>query len=158
MISPFSSSSSPVAVRNVSRPGAGRDADTLRVDSEGGVDSIGWLSQFGEQCSAVGKWIDAMTEARVERPLLEVSMGENLAGTEVWASVRDNGPGIELEQQDKIFTPFYTSRSNGTGLGLAITRKLVEAHGGAIELSSTPGKGTEFLVSFPKTQTDGGSR
>ena len=58
----------------------------------------------------------------------------------------------------KIFTPFYTSRSNGTGLGLAITRKLVEAHGGAIELSSTPGKGTEFLVSFPKTQTERGSR
>lgn len=39
------------------------DADTLRVDSEGGVDSIGWLSQFVEQCSAVGKWIDANTPA-----------------------------------------------------------------------------------------------
>ena len=106
----------------------------------------------------IGNAADALTENGVERPRIELAVGENLAGTEVWASVCDNGPGIELERHDKIFTPFYTSRSNGTGLGLAITRKLVEAHGGAIELSSTPGKGTEFLVSFPKTQTDGGSR
>ena len=52
--------------------------------------------------------------------------------------------------QDKIFTPFYTSKETGHRPGLAIVRKLVEAHGGAIELDSTPRTGTEFVLSFPK--------
>ena len=133
------------------------------IDVQTKVDAPGELEGDPEKLrrvfvNLIGNAADALTENGVERPRIELAVGENLAGTEVWASVRDNGPGIELEQQDKIFTPFYTSRNNGTGLGLAITRKLVEAHGGGIELSSTPGKGTEFLVSFPKTQSDGGSR
>ena len=144
--------------------------DTLRerierggIDVQTKVDAPGEMEGDPEKLrrvfiNLIGNAADALTENGVERPRIELAVGENLAGTEVWASVRDNGPGIELEQQDKIFTPFYTSRNNGTGLGLAITRKLVEAHGGGIELSSTPGKGTEFLVSFPKTQSDGGSR
>ncbi len=133
------------------------------IDVQTKVDAPGEMEGDPEKLrrvfiNLIGNAADALTENGVERPRIELAVGENLAGTEVWASVRDNGPGIELEQQDKIFTPFYTSRNNGTGLGLAITRKLVEAHGGGIELSSTPGKGTEFLVSFPKTQSDGGSR
>ncbi len=106
----------------------------------------------------IGNALDALTEAGISRPRIDLGVGENLGGTEVWASVRDNGPGIDPERQDKIFTPFYTSRAEGTGLGLAITRKLVEAHGGTIELSSSPEKGTEFLLSFPKTQNGGGDR
>ncbi len=133
------------------------------IDVQTKVDAPGEMEGDPEKLrrvfiNLIGNAADALTENGVERPRIELAVGENLAGTEVWASVRDNGPGIELERQEKIFTPFYTSRNNGTGLGLAITRKLVEAHGGGIELSSTPGKGTEFLVSFPKTQSDGGSR
>jgi two-component system sensor histidine kinase HydH len=49
-----------------------------------------------------------------------------------------------------MFSPFYTSKANGTGLGLAICKKLVDAHGGSIEVTSEPGDGAEFLVTFPK--------
>ncbi len=82
-------------------------------------------------------------------------MGENLAGTEVWVRVKDNGPGIDAEAQRKLFSPFHTSKAGGTGLGLAICRKLVDAHGGSIEVSSAPGSGAEFLLIFPKTRTSG---
>ena len=77
-------------------------------------------------------------------------VGENLAGTDVWVSVRDNGPGIDSKTLEKIFSPFYTSKESGTGLGLAISKKLVDSHGGSIEAKSTPGVGTEFVVTFPK--------
>jgi signal transduction histidine kinase len=98
----------------------------------------------------VGNAIDAIDEATVRDPRIEVSMGEDLAGREVWVRVRDNGTGIEPEVQQRLFSPFYTSKPDGTGLGLAICRKLVDAHGGEIELSSEPGRGTDFLVTFPK--------
>jgi signal transduction histidine kinase len=103
----------------------------------------------------VGNAIDALEEARTPAPCIEVAMGENLAGSEVWVRVRDNGPGIDAELRERLFSPFYTSKADGTGLGLAICRKLVEAHGGSIEVSSEPGAGAGFLLTFPKT---GGAR
>ena len=98
----------------------------------------------------VGNALDSIEEAHIEDPVVELGVGENLAGTEVWVRVKDNGPGIDEETQARIFRPFFTSKSNGTGLGLAISRKLVDAHGGAIEVHSTPGAGTEFVLNFPK--------
>ena len=106
----------------------------------------------------VGNVIDAMSEASVEHPRLDVSMGENLAGTEVWVRLKDNGSGIPDELREKIFSPFVTSKSGGTGLGLPITKKLVEGHGGSIELVSEPGQGTEFVLTIPKRANLGGER
>jgi two-component system sensor histidine kinase AtoS len=98
----------------------------------------------------IGNGMDALVETGVASPQLEVSMGENLAGTEVWVRIQDNGVGIPDELREKIFSPFVTSKSGGTGLGLPITKKLVEAHGGTIELNSEPGRGTEFVLTIPK--------
>jgi len=98
----------------------------------------------------VGNAIDALEDANTPNPLVEVSMGENLAGTQVWLRIRDNGSGIDPETRDKMFSPFFTSKQSGTGLGLAITKKLVEAHAGSIEVESTLGSGAEFVLSFPK--------
>ncbi|HXK25544.1 MAG TPA: HAMP domain-containing sensor histidine kinase [Myxococcota bacterium] len=94
--------------------------------------------------------LDALEGAGVQKPRIEVTAGENLAGTECWVRVRDNGPGIAPESLSKIFSPFYTSKEGGTGLGLAISKKLVDAHGGSIEAQSTPGAGAEFTVAIPK--------
>ena len=105
----------------------------------------------------VGNAIDALVESDVVDRSVEVAMGENLAGTEVWFRVKDNGPGIESEIAKRIFDPFYTSKQSGTGLGLPITKKLVEAHGGEIELITDVGQGTEFVVTFPK-EGNGGTR
>ncbi|HVN37080.1 MAG TPA: HAMP domain-containing sensor histidine kinase [Myxococcota bacterium] len=94
--------------------------------------------------------LDALEGAGVQKPRIEVTAGENLAGTECWVRVRDNGPGIAPESLSKIFSPFYTSKERGTGLGLAISKKLVDAHGGSIEAQSAPGAGAEFTVAIPK--------
>jgi signal transduction histidine kinase len=98
-----------------------------------------------------GNALDALEQAGTPSPRVEIQAGENLAGTEVWVRIRDNGPGMEAEKVEKIFKPFYTSKSNGTGLGLAITKKLVDAHGGSIEAVSHPGHGAEFVLTFPKS-------
>jgi two-component system sensor histidine kinase HydH len=63
--------------------------------------------------------------------------------------VSDTGRGISPEQINKIFDPYYTTKSKGTGLGLAIVQKIIEAHGGQIEVNSTIDKGTSFLISIP---------
>lgn len=98
----------------------------------------------------VGNAVDALTIGQTAAPRVDVSAGENLAGTEVWLRVRDNGPGIEPARLEQIWTPFHTNKPNGTGLGLPITRKVVETHGGSIEVESQPGAGTEFRVVLPK--------
>jgi two-component system, NtrC family, sensor histidine kinase HydH len=100
--------------------------------------------------NVVGNALDALEGSKTSGPELGVAMGENLAGTEVWIRVRDNGPGIRPERLQKIFTPFHTSKSNGTGLGLALSRKVVEAHGGTIAARSEPGGGAEITVVLPR--------
>lgn len=69
----------------------------------------------------------------------------------VMVSVRDNGPGIPPEVRERIFTPFFTTKGpgKGMGLGLTITWRVVRALGGAIKVDSTPGQGTEFVVTLP---------
>ena len=94
--------------------------------------------------------LDALLESETVEPRIEVQAGENLAGTEIWVRVRDNGPGIDPDRLQEIFSPFYTSKEGGTGLGLAISKKVVDAHGGSIEVDSDPGRGTEFLLTLPK--------
>jgi signal transduction histidine kinase len=63
--------------------------------------------------------------------------------------VGDNGPGVPLELRDRIFNPFFTTKPKGSGLGLAIVRKIVDAHDGRIDLSSSPETGTRFRVTLP---------
>lgn len=68
----------------------------------------------------------------------------------VYISVRDNGQGISAELADKIFEPFYTSRSQGTGLGLAVVKSVANAHQGEVRLLSQPGEGAHFCLKIPK--------
>jgi signal transduction histidine kinase len=76
-----------------------------------------------------------------------------LAGGGVELRVRDDGSGIAPEHVERIFDPFFTTKpvGVGTGLGLAVAYRIVEEHGGRIEVSSTPGQGTEFRVWLPIT-------
>jgi len=61
----------------------------------------------------------------------------------------DTGEGIPADQLDVLFRPFHTTKPNGTGLGLALTYKIIEAHGGRIDLTSTVGHGTLVTVTLP---------
>jgi signal transduction histidine kinase len=65
-------------------------------------------------------------------------------------TVEDNGPGITRENLEKIFIPFFTTDPSGTGLGLPICRKIIQAHGGSIEVSSAPGVTTQFRIILPE--------
>jgi two-component system sensor histidine kinase PilS (NtrC family) len=126
-----------------------------RVELRREIDGEGLLRGDGEQLRRVvanllGNALDALEAGRTPAPRIDVALGENLAGTEVWVRIRDNGPGLNAEALAKLFRPFHTTKEGGTGLGLAITRKLVEAHGGTIEAHSEPGAGAEFLVTLPK--------
>ena len=91
------------------------------------------------------------TPSTITDPAVRISCGRNLAGNQVWIRVRDNGPGIEQSRLAHVFDPFHTSKASGTGLGLAITKKLVEAHGGTIEIAALNGvgHGTEVSVTLP---------
>ena len=81
----------------------------------------------------------------------------SLDAQEAWChlSVRDTGPGIPAEEQERLFDRFYTARRAGdmpapsTGIGLALARELVELHGGTIEVESEPGFGATFVVTLP---------
>jgi two-component system sensor histidine kinase HydH len=64
-------------------------------------------------------------------------------------AVTDTGPGIAADQLDKIFDPYFTTKNKGTGLGLAIVYKIIEAHGGRINVESAAGRGTTMTIRIP---------
>lgn len=63
--------------------------------------------------------------------------------------ISDTGRGMMPDQIQNAFRPFYTTKRQGTGLGLSLARRIVEAHSGRIDLSSTPGQGTTFTITLP---------
>jgi signal transduction histidine kinase len=67
-------------------------------------------------------------------------------------AIRDNGPGIPSEIEEKIFVPFFTTKKTGTGVGLPLAQKIIHAHGGVLDLVTEPGKGTEFIIKIPVRQ------
>lgn len=72
-------------------------------------------------------------------------------GKYILLRVMDNGPGIPKEIVHRIFDPYFTTKKEGSGLGLAICHSIVKNHGGHIDVSSIPKKGTEILVYLPAT-------
>jgi signal transduction histidine kinase len=67
----------------------------------------------------------------------------------VCLSLIDTGKGMTPEVRAKVFQPFFSTRPGGTGLGLPTTRKIVEGHGGTIDVQSEPGRGTKFTIRLP---------
>jgi len=69
-------------------------------------------------------------------------------------SVTDTGEGVDPDVVDKIFQPFYTTKSKGSGLGLSITKRLIEQHGGSIRAVNNLDRGVSFLIDLPVTQKE----
>ena len=65
--------------------------------------------------------------------------------------IKDNGPGIPLEIQEKIFDPFYSTKTKGSGLGLSITYQMIQYHEGNLTLNSQNHEGAEFILKLPAT-------
>jgi signal transduction histidine kinase len=87
--------------------------------------------------------LDAMPQGGILTILCSQNQGR------VTISVSDTGAGIPIETQNRIFSPYFTTKAKGTGLGLAGARRAIQAQRGDISFESTPGKGTTFLVSLP---------
>ncbi len=80
----------------------------------------------------------------------QLTIATQLVGDQAQVTVSDTGVGIAPDALDKVFQPLYTTKAKGIGLGLALSRIIVEAHGGAIVVTSVVGKGTTFVVSLPR--------
>jgi signal transduction histidine kinase len=76
-------------------------------------------------------------------------LGLEQADSHATISVRDSGPGIPAEVSARIFDLHFTTKSTGTGIGLYVARSVAEAHGGAIDVESEPGKGSTFRLRLP---------
>ena len=72
---------------------------------------------------------------------------------ETQIAVSDNGPGVSAERHEELFEAFRSTKGQrGTGLGLAVTRKIVQEHGGRIEVQSEPNQGATFIITLPSDQ------
>ncbi|RJQ51546.1 MAG: sensor histidine kinase [Nitrospiraceae bacterium] len=80
---------------------------------------------------------------------LTIGTSRRLEGKAIGIEIADTGKGIGREALNKIFQPFFTTKSKGTGMGLAITRRIIEEHGGVISVESEKGKGTVFRIVLP---------
>jgi two-component system nitrogen regulation sensor histidine kinase GlnL len=72
----------------------------------------------------------------------------------VAVDILDTGPGIPLENIDKVGTPFFTTKDTGTGLGLAICQKIIAEHRGMMKIDAPEGQGTKITVMLPLIQTN----
>ncbi|OCR02688.1 histidine kinase [Oscillatoriales cyanobacterium USR001] len=110
----------------------------------------------------IGNAIDALNAQKkpglkqiIIETKLEPPHAEQLHRAFVWVRIRDNGPGISPEVKAKMFDPFFTTKpiGQGTGLGLSICYQIIEKHHGRIEVTSEVGKGTEFAIALPVSQS-----
>src|SRR5262245_32049693 len=92
-------------------------------------------------------------EAMDGRGKLGIDVG--LRGAQVAIAISDTGRGLPVEDQRRVFDPFYSKKPAGTGLGLTIARRIVAAHGGRIEIESAPGRGACFTILLPLEGQDG---
>ena len=67
-----------------------------------------------------------------------------------WMAIEDNGCGMDSAKLSAIYEPYHTTKSEGTGLGMMIVQRIMRDHGGEISINSEPGKGTRFILRFPR--------
>jgi two-component system, NtrC family, nitrogen regulation sensor histidine kinase NtrY len=87
--------------------------------------------------------MDAMSQGGV------LSIATQQQGERAFLSVSDTGVGLTPEECERIFTPYYTSKTHGTGLGLAIVQSVISDHHGRVSVTSKPGNGTTFVIELP---------
>lgn len=94
-------------------------------------------------CNLIVNAVDASREGDA------ITVETTVENSMVRISVQDSGSGISQEEREKIFRPFYTTKSRGPGLGLAIVERSIKEHNGRIEFNSTPGQGSTFSMLLP---------
>lgn len=107
------------------------------------------LELHGNRTALTAALTNLVANAFEAAPDVVVTLRAEARGHRVALVVHDNGPGIAREIQSRIFEPFFSTRAAGTGLGLAVVKSVAEAHGGGLELASTPERGTTIGIAVP---------
>jgi two-component system nitrogen regulation sensor histidine kinase NtrY len=94
--------------------------------------------------------------AGIDGPAGRIAVLVEDTATEVTIAVTDNGVGLPVERRDQLTEPYVTTRARGTGLGLAIVKKIIEDHGGSLELNDAPGGGAAVRVRLPRAVAEAG--
>lgn len=85
-------------------------------------------------------------DALSETPGAAIALNAYRDQQQVVLEITDNGPGIESEAQEHIFTPFFSTKKDGSGIGLSLSRQIIQMHGGRLQVHSTAGKGSTFSI------------
>ena len=112
-------------------------AERVRVSADARLLEQVWINLFQNAVEAMPDGGELQVRVRPAQDRLRVE-------------VQDSGSGVDPAHVRDVFRPFFTTKTRGTGLGLAISRKIVEAHGGTIDLESVPGRGTKVTVEIPR--------
>ncbi len=121
---------------------------TFEIHQEGVLPEI-----WGDQehlVRAFSNLIMNAQQAMVDGGTLIIEAGPLEGG--VMLQFKDTGVGMDQSTKDNIFDPFFTTKDSGTGLGLAMTHKIIEEHGGDIQVESSVGQGTTFTLTLPDVQ------
>jgi PAS domain S-box-containing protein len=126
----------------------------ITVDSPGGVVELA-ADRMKTKIVLTNLVRNALEAAGGPEGAVRITVSCSDAGLEI--AVQDSGPGVPEEVRRRLFRPFSTGKASGTGLGLAVARKLVEVHGGELDLVPGIGPGARFQVSLPRglVVTDG---
>jgi len=96
----------------------------------------------------ISAWAGTVEQEHTQR-------GDGLASVPMLiVEIADDGPGIPDDLKDRVFNAFFTTKAQGSGLGLAIVRKIIDAHDGRIDVTSSSGQGTRFTVTLPVSAGD----
>jgi PAS domain S-box-containing protein len=118
------------------------------------------LADEGLLDRAIGNLIDNAIKYSNENGNVSIAFAVRREGRIVRLSIKDDGLGIALQDQDRVFERFFRSSNpetrnrRGTGLGLAIVKSVIESHGGRVWFESSPGNGSTFHIELPAVQTD----
>ncbi len=91
--------------------------------------------------------VNATEAMEVERGVLRIKTEHKKPGMLV-LTISDNGKGIATDDLERLFDPFFTAKQGGMGLGLTSTKNILDSHSAQVEVTSTLGEGTSFVVSF----------
>ncbi len=103
----------------------------------------------GDRDLLVQAFLNVLKNAIEASPDAPVRARGRRIGKKVEVIVHDGGPGLPPEAAARVFEPFYTTKEKGMGIGLYLTRRIIEAHGGTIDVRGREGHGTEFRIELP---------
>jgi two-component system sensor histidine kinase FlrB len=129
-------------VRQIIEPLARRRRAALLFTST--AEQLGFSGNRKALAGALTNLLENALQACAGEGRVELAVARD--GSRLRFVIRDNGAGMDEATVARLFEPFFTTRNDGTGLGLAIARGVARAHGGGIEVSSTPGVGTDFAM------------